>query len=387
MQKPIPQQLVILARLPPPWIAALILLIAWRFAAAVSYPDYQSITVNDFAGLLSPQQHQSVTSKLQQLKQQHGVEMTVVTILQRSDYGYRGAIEPFATGLFNHWGVGDAGRDDGVMLLVSKNDRDMRFELGSGFPLSRNSDMKRIIDEVIIPRFKQGRFGDGIEAGVTEAIRVLTVSPHSGSQGSGQALVDSDRLIPSGDRTDPGSSSPKLEPDSTSQDDSFEVTWWMALLAGIPGAGFVVFYVRRYLRRRPRDCPVCQAAMVRLSENAEDVYLDESSQMEESIRSVDYDVWKCHACEHMTIKRYPAWFSKYGACRQCQARTLESDSRIISAATYTTTGQRRIDYHCVHCDHQFYEYATIPMKTRSSSSSSSSFGGGSSSGGGASGSW
>ena len=76
-------------------------------------------------------------------------------------------------------------------------------------------------------------------------------------------------------------------------------------------------------------------------------------------------------------------------CPECAYRTLETTSTVLSAATKTSTGRKRIDYDCRNCSHSDSETRTIPKISESSSSGSSrsSFGGGSSSGGGASGSW
>ena len=120
----------------------------------------------------------------------------------------------------------------------------------------------------------------------------------------------------------------------------------------------------------------------------ENLYLDEGSRVEESIKSVDYDVWQCPECEHIHIERWRNWFSRYGACRACNYRALESDNRVLRSATTSSSGLKEITYECVHCGETWMETKTIPRRSSSSSSSSSSsFGGGSSSGGGGSGSW
>lgn len=69
--------------------------------AAQGLPNHTSTFVNDFADLLDPETEARLTALLQQVKQDRGVEMTVVTINSRNDYGQYDAIEPFATALFN----------------------------------------------------------------------------------------------------------------------------------------------------------------------------------------------------------------------------------------------------------------------------------------------
>lgn len=333
-------------------------------ALAQDYPAYREVFINDFENLLTPQSEEALRDKLQAVKAQAGVEMTVVTIGSRSDYGASGAIEPFATGLFNEWGVGDATRNDGVMILVAKDDREMRIELGSGYGRRRDSDMKRIIDTFMVPHFRSGDYQTGIEAGVDAVIFELA-GPIAGVENSPTKFY---------------------EPESKN---TGVLALFAASILGIPGLGAGVYYFRRHLRNKPRHCVNCNAPATRLREDEEDEYLEDAKQLEEMIKSVDYDVWKCHACGHMTINRYAAWFSGFGACPECRYKTLESDRTTITPATTSSSGRERIDYECVNCSYENTEYRTIPRKSEhtSGSSSSSSFGGGSSSGGGASGSW
>ena len=110
---------------------------------AQTYPDYSEIYVNDFADLLTNEQESNIRADLNELRTETGIEFTVVTIETMGDYGYSGAIEPFATGLFNQWGVGDADRNDGVMMLVSRYDREMRIEVGSGYGRSQGCGDER----------------------------------------------------------------------------------------------------------------------------------------------------------------------------------------------------------------------------------------------------
>ena len=129
--------------------------------------------------------------------------------------------------------------------------------------------------------------------------------------------------------------------------------------------------------------------MLRAGEEADDEHLDGGQRLEEFLKSVDYDVWHCPDCGHMTIKRYLGWFSGYSTCPDCNYRTLETTSTVLQPATKTRSGRKRVDYECRNCRYTDSEIRTIPKISDKSSSGSSrsSFGGGSSSGGGASGSW
>ena len=95
--------------------------------------------------------------------------MAVVTINSMRDYpGGGNTIEEFATGLFNKYGIGNLPDNNGVLLLVSREDRKARIELGAGYGHSRDADAARIMNRVIIPNFKKGNFTRGIRAGAKE---------------------------------------------------------------------------------------------------------------------------------------------------------------------------------------------------------------------------
>jgi uncharacterized protein len=130
--------------------------------------------------------------------------------------------------------------------------------------------------------------------------------------------------------------------------------------------------------------------MIRLDEAADDAHLTSGETAEESVGSVDYDVWACPSCRHTLKLSYGALFTSYGRCGGCQAKTLKSETTTITSATTTSEGLARVDERCAHCSYTNSYTRTIPRVQESSSSSgssSSSSGGGSSSGSGSSGSW
>ena len=140
-------------------------------ASAQVYPNHYSSFVNDFADLIDEDTEARITQVLQDLRENQGKEMTVVTINSRMDYGPDTGLEPFATGLFNAWGVGNAERDDGILFLISSGDRETRVELGAGYGPIYDDRMKTVIDHTIIPFFREGNFSAGIESGVLEIIK------------------------------------------------------------------------------------------------------------------------------------------------------------------------------------------------------------------------
>lgn len=157
-----------------------------------------------------------------------------------------------------------------------------------------------------------------------------------------------------------------------------------------------LFWLRRWNRKRVRVCEECENPRQLLGDAAEDKHLSAAQLTEESLRSVDYDVWWCGRCNDVLVLRYGAIFSRYSACGGCGAKTMSSTCTTLERATEWSGGLERIDESCQHCSYKnSYTRTTARLQSSSSSdsswssssSSSSSFGGGSSSGGGSSGSW
>lgn len=355
-------------------------------ANSFTFPDYDNIYVNDYADLLSDEVERDLTTRLKQAEQQ-GTQITLITINNLSDYGAGPKIEPFATALFNRWGVGDAKKNNGVMILVARNDRKMRIELGSGYPSSRDYQMKGIIDGVFIPSFKRNNYSRGIKNGTIATINAIT-QPLYRKSTQKKPKVSNFKSSP---YEGISVSKPSVNLSEMGLWDYIVYQVKQMGLAALaffaPILGALVMGVRALWRRYPRNCSVCESKMYRLPENVEDEHLEGAQKLEEYLKSVDYDVWRCQVCFRIDIYRYKNWFSRYKVCEECGYKTLQATTTVLEYATTSSERRKRIDYLCKYCKFTDYEIRTIPRRRESSSSSSGSFSGGSSSGGGASGSW
>lgn len=175
----------------------------------------------------------------------------------------------------------------------------------------------------------------------------------------------------------------------------------MAVLFPLPFVFYFFYHLarKRIYRNHPRNCKQCQRALVKLNEKTEDEYLTEGQQVEEKLRAVDYDVWKCESCESVEFWFYLNRHSKYEPCPKCTTIAYCSVSKhTIVNASYASSGSGEELHSCQHCGHQNKSAYTIAQLTRSttssttsmgssSSSSGGSWGGGSSGGGGASSKW
>lgn len=330
---------------------------------AQTYPDRPAEFVSDFANIMDDEEEQRITLSLSDLKQSRDLEMKIVTINTMADYGFTGEIEPFATGLFNYWGIGDANRNDGILMLIAIDDRAMRIELGAGYPTHLNQTAKTIIEEIMIPHFKNGNYTYGIEKAVFEISHLI--------------------------RLDSTESGLFLYPEETYTETSSSITWTlvMQVAGGILSSILGLLGFNKWRRQRPRRCPQCNGLMELLSDLQEDPHLSSGQKTEEQINSVQYDVWYCRNDQTVEVCHYSRWFSGYCKCKFCKNKTLDSTSETLEHATEYSTGTSRVTYNCEHCKETWSELHTIPMVTRSTSSSSGSSGGGHSSGGGASGRW
>lgn len=342
-------------------------------AQAQTYPDYQSLYVNDFADIIGDRSEERIETMLRDAKKERDLEITVVTIERLSDYGSQPPIALYATGLFNHWGIGNPDRNDGILILVSRYDREMRIALGSGYPARYDDRAKNVIENYFLPYFKADRYSTGIEVGVEETLKRLTLDfgPNNRPTFTSQIRNEAANV---GENARNGG-----------------IWAWILGALGLTGSGFGIKFWRRWQRLKPRICDICGRKMRRLAEFEDDHYLAQGQQVEEALKSVDYDVWYCPYDDHTKIEGYKGWFSGHSVCPKCDYITMYSTRTVLSAATKSSSGKARVDYSCKNCHHAYEEMVTIPRITESASSGGSSssggFGGGSSSGGGASGSW
>jgi len=135
------------------------------------YPEPGSGYVTDHAELLTTDEEENIETWLWQVESKTNIEIIVVTINSISDYPETNhqSIEPFATGLFDSYGIGNLPDNNGILLLIAKKDRKARIELGAGYGRSRDGDAEAIMQSVIVPNFKKEDYPKGIAEG-TEAI-------------------------------------------------------------------------------------------------------------------------------------------------------------------------------------------------------------------------
>src|ERR1700687_1233011 len=149
----------------------LALLVGWVVPALaeVAVPPLTGRVV-DQTGTLSGSDVASLTQTLRDLETRKGSQIAVLIVPTTEGE----AIEQFSIRVAEAWKIGRKKIDDGALLVVAKNDRHLRIEVGYGLEGAlTDATTKRIIDEDITPKFKSGDFSGGISAGVNRMIRLI----------------------------------------------------------------------------------------------------------------------------------------------------------------------------------------------------------------------
>lgn len=141
--------------------------------------------VNDYAGILSPAEKTALEQRCRQLRDKNGAQLAVVVL--QSLQG--GQIDDFTVKLFKHWGIGEQGKNNGILLLVALDDRKARIEVGYGLePVLPDALAGRILDQQLFPAFKQRRYYDGLQAAVGRIAEIIERNEPASAADRGQAF-------------------------------------------------------------------------------------------------------------------------------------------------------------------------------------------------------
>lgn len=126
--------------------------------------------VNDYANLLSDEVKENIMNTNKQLESQTGAQVVVVTIENLENQ----SLEEYATDLFRSFGIGDKEKNNGVLLLVALEERQLRIEVGYGLEGALpDGKVGRIEDEYMIPYLKENNWNEGIQNGFNRIIEIL----------------------------------------------------------------------------------------------------------------------------------------------------------------------------------------------------------------------
>ena len=378
-------------------------------------------------GILSPQAVAQLNSMMAAMRRQLTVEPMVVAIdniENPDDY------QQFATELFQLWGLGKDDLDNGLLLLMVKDRREVVIRTGYGLEGALPDIVcGRIIREVFAPEAAAGNY-DGAVVATMALIDNILSDPETAEEYRSKA-ADAD------------------ETDLTA-DEAFRiylgfcclmaVVMLIVFLAKLPGlkgktdhekyhalvplrstylaltalglfipliATLPLIIVLNRWRNRVRTCPNCSSRMQKLDEQTDNDYLTPSQDLEERIGSVDYDVWLCPNCGETDILPYKISSSTYTECDNCHARTMRPTGyRVVTRPTASRHGLAIKEYECLNCRHRRQDRIDLPPDNSANVAAAAAilgamggrggggggpigggFGGGSTGGGGAGGRW
>ena len=337
--------------------------------------------VSDPAHHLSSETVRRIDSTIFALERATSDEMAVVVIDSLD------GLEPADAALLLHrrWGVGKRDRNNGIVFLWSPALRKVYVSVGYRLEgVLPDGRVGRIEDEAILPRFRAGDFDGGVLAGV---IALAATAAGDTSFVNSRSAPAYHPPTPAGDVAS--------TPNAPRQPQRPFWPTGIFLTFGAAAAGFFVWRARR-----PPPCPNGHGPMRRLPQEAEAAKLSREEQLEEELKSVNYDVWVCRQCPETIVIPHNAWFSSYRRCERCGRRTSLAKSTTLVAATQLSEGLVEVTTDCRNCGaHDVTRHTTprLPPPSTSSSGSSgfsssgssggssggSSFGGGSAGGGGA----
>jgi uncharacterized protein len=368
--------------------------------------------VSDMAKVLSPETEADINRLLSKLESTNSSEIAVVTVPETSPST---TPKEFATTLFNYWGIGKKGRDNGVLFLISTGDRRVEIETGYGVEgILPDALVGKIITEKITPQLKQGNYDLGTLNGTQALIKVLE---------SGASNSNSQSLSPNLESKLDDSNPQKLGSSEQKSQNNDWGTFWLWVL-GLGGGTIAIFGVSRNSRRSPQVvepigklCSTCQQPMAKIDSISLQTHLSKPQQVAQELGSVDFAGWHCtncsslqHSLQEIHLERHRLPSSRFRYCLVCKEFTLIHTSKILEPATVSSEGTSLEVDSCHCCSYQKETEQTIkklPLPSRSSSSSTwinssgsdwsgggggysgggGDWGGGSSGGGGAGGGW
>ena len=166
-------QVIAAARRLSPWAAAWLVVAILSAAAQQAVPALTGHVV-DTTGTLTPEVVARLEAKLAAFEDRKGSQIAVLLVSTTAPE----AIEEFSLRVAEQWRIGRGGVDDGVVLVVARDDRRMRFEVGYGLEGAVPDALaRRIIAETIAPRFYEEDFAGGLEAGLDALIGLIDGEP------------------------------------------------------------------------------------------------------------------------------------------------------------------------------------------------------------------
>ena len=335
-------------------------------------------------------------------------------------------VDDFATALFDAWGIGKEDTDNGLLILISVDDRKAALRTGRGTEIAlTDGRCGNIIRNVIAPAMKAGNV-DAAVINTAMAVRDILADPDYAddilSQQANNAHAEAGSnflakyltfavivlIIMAIVALAVNANASGLDRHAHYEKLHNLKVPYLAITVGFIGIPILSYLLLSHLMRRARRgkmlCPNCSHTMRLVDEVHDNDYLTPAQDSEENIGSVDYDVWLCDECGTNTILPYVNHSARYSVCPNCGARTeMSCTNTVVVQPTTSSEGIGEKTFYCKNCKNQRRVRYEIPKVVNppiiipmgggghggfgGGGFGGGSFGGGSTGGGGASGGW
>jgi uncharacterized protein len=156
---------------PSTLVVLCLLIISTACGQTKPFPDPVGY-VNDFDRIFNAQERTSLDSMVKAFEKESTVEISIVTI--DSSWCRPEGFDSLAMAVHNQWGIGKKDKDNGVLILICRAYRKIRINTGYGIESRMtNAEAKRIIEEEIVPEFREGKFYEGTRKGLIAVMQEL----------------------------------------------------------------------------------------------------------------------------------------------------------------------------------------------------------------------
>lgn len=330
--------------------------------------------VSDQDDLLDNETENEINNLLSRLQKSTTAEVAVV-VINGTD---RTSARDLSMELFDLWGVGKKGSDNGLIILLCVESREIFMRTGYGLEGALPDALAtEICNERMAPYFKQGEWGKGLLTGVEIVCGVL----YEEYQQNGYAEHENFEWTPllliylnlcvvffvaavifinmKAAKVDPNN---KLEKINVVKKSS--VVWLCVGILFLPALLLLLIWVYKWKIARIRKHKIvchCGSEMKLLSEAQEDSFLDAIKQLEEKIGSRDYDVWLCKKCKNTIIYPYDKIFSGYDKCPSCGAKTYKKKyDSVVREPSVNHDGLVKTVFECKNCKYRDEKTKVLP---------------------------